>query len=323
MIGFTKDQLKRITIVTSHYQGNQAWVQNQFMLARGYFDDLCLGSEKTLTEGELIMAFKDAAKDFVVEGIYLIENISNSDMSEINKIKKNIENRLQAQGYEIITHAPKKLEFDTAKVNEWAESHNLIYLMSKRIKELNKSFDDKNKELTLLNEKLNKANFALEQAAIEKNKKNNVIVDIVGQCEELKEKVNAAQKELNGIKERTIQERNELNKVRDEKERLTKCNKYIAAIAEQSKYSNINIEDLSKKSFLFDKICNENGLDNERINKMKEFIAKYEKCEHYHYYVGKCGMFQNALDDFNIKSIMELRTILSERNEINERTEKK
>ena len=289
MIGFTKDQLKRITIVTSHYQGNKAWVQNQFMLARGYFDDLCLGSEKTLTEGELIMAFKDAAKDFVVEGIYLIENISNSDMTEINKIKKNIELRLRAQGYEIIVHAPQKLEFDTYKIKEWADSHNLIYIMSQRIKELNKSFDDKNKELALLNEKL-------------------------------KEKVNSAQKELNGIKERTLQERNELNKVRDEKERLTKCNKYIAAIAEQSKYSNINIEDLSKKSFMSDKICNDNGFDKKRIQKMKEFVDTYSKAEEYHYYKATCKMYNDILNEFNIKSIRELRTILSERNE---RTEKK
>ena len=183
-----------------------------------------------------------------------------------------------------------------------------------------KNFDDKNKELALLNEKLNKANFALEHAAIEKNKKNNVIVDIVGQCEELKEKVNAAQKELNGIKERTIQERNELNKVRDEKERLTKCNKYIAAIAEQSKYSNINIEDLSKKSLLFDKICNDNGLDKKRIQKMKEFVDTYSKAEEYHYYKVTCKMYNDILNEFNIKSIRELRTILSE---INERAEKK
>lgn len=316
--GFTKDMLARVTIITSHYDGNNAWVQNQYAEKTGIFKNLAPGAEGTLLVSEVNMALKGAAENCVVEGVYLIENRNNSDMTEINKIKRTLELRLESKGYKIVNHAPQAVKFDEQAINDWIESHNLYDIKAHQIKEverikneLEKQRDELEKEVaSLVRQKEAFANLSNDFSELNEDyqKKYQEVSSKYSRLKEEKEN------EYSDLEKRNKKLIDEVHANEERNKRLAEQHKCLQSLIESSGLFNVDIDDIAEKAQLFDKICKEDGLDKERIKKMKEFISHYErfKEENNDYWVckGNSDMLKAFESDYGIKrGIAEAREI--------------
>lgn len=84
------------------------------------------GFEKIISANEIKLMLSLSITNGIVEGVYDMTNSYNRDQKEINKIKENIEKRLEAKGYEIINHCDYVPNFDSGIIDRISESRNYL-----------------------------------------------------------------------------------------------------------------------------------------------------------------------------------------------------
>ena len=84
------------------------------------------GFEKVISANEIKLMLSSSITNGIIEGVYDMTNSYNRDQREINKIKENIEKRLEAKGYEIINHCDYVPNFDSNIIDRISESRNYL-----------------------------------------------------------------------------------------------------------------------------------------------------------------------------------------------------
>ena len=145
---------------------------NEISLFKNLYDNgLELVNKDCISDGEMLMLFRHCCTDGFVECVLSIENHYNRDQSQINIYKSNIIQRLEAQGYTIITHCKWKPSFKN--IDDFAatiNSRNYLTLIlentdkaKKKLDNLEKEIENQEEEKEQNRKKINQQNWYIEQ----------------------------------------------------------------------------------------------------------------------------------------------------------------
>jgi len=179
------------------------------------------GFEKIISANEIKLMLSSSITNGIVEGVYDMTNSYNRDQKEINKIKENIEKRLEAKGYEIINHCDYVPNFDSDIIDRISESRNYLNNLAIQI-------ENHKKDLEKIEDRISNADKECEiyeRNLLERKNTYNKFKDYTEQVEEKKKELDKLIERYRNGEKYIMKMENELpeeiKQLKEEKKNLT------------------------------------------------------------------------------------------------------
>lgn len=198
--------------------------------------------EHTLSDNEMTLLLKNCIDDtdYILEGIFSIENHFNHDQKEIDKMKENIESRYKNKGYKIIPHTDKtNLNINKDKLKEIVNTRN--YLL-----QLQENIDVLRKQKNQLNDNIKNGNILLQKITDKFNKLSNRYINGKKYLEKLEYDISKKEeitKEINQDKEIKRQVSSDKKRLENE---INILERKIGSLNDDIKHLNIIKDNLNK-----------------------------------------------------------------------------
>ena len=179
------------------------------------------GFEKVISANEIKLMLSSSITNGIIEGVYDMTNSYNRDQKEINKIKENIEKRLEAKGYEIINHCDYAPNFDSSIIDRISESRNYLNNLAIQI-------ENHKKDLEKIEDRISNADKECEyyeRNLLERKNTYNKFKDYTEQVEEKKKELDKLIERYRNGEKYIMKMENELpeeiKQLKEEKKNLT------------------------------------------------------------------------------------------------------
>ena len=179
------------------------------------------GFEKVISANEIKLMLSSSITNGIVEGVYDMNNSYNRDQKEINKIKENIEKRLEAKGYEIINHCDYAPNFDSNIIDRISESRNYLNNLAIQI-------ENHQKDLEKIEDRISNADKeceCYERNLLERKNTYNKFKDYTEQVQEKKKELDKLIERYRNGEKYIMKMENELpeeiKQLKEEKKKLT------------------------------------------------------------------------------------------------------
>ena len=179
------------------------------------------GFEKVISANEIKLMLSSSITNGIIEGVYDMTNSYNRDQKEINKIKENIEKRLEAKGYEIINHCDYVPNFDSSIIDRISESRNYLNNLAIQI-------ENHKKDLEKIEDRISNADKECEyyeRNLLERKNTYNKFKDYTEQVEEKKKELDKLIERYRNGEKYIMKMENELpeeiKQLKEEKKNLT------------------------------------------------------------------------------------------------------
>lgn len=179
------------------------------------------GFEKIISANEIKLMLSSSITNGIVEGVYDMTNSYNRDQKEINKIKENIEKRLEAKGYEIINHCDYTPNFDGDVIDRISESRNYLNNLTIQIENHKKDLEKIENRIFVADKECE----IYERNLLERKNTYNKFKDYTEQVEEKKKELDKLIERYRNGEKYIMKMENELpeeiKQLKEEKKNLT------------------------------------------------------------------------------------------------------